>query len=204
MPPIKLQLNLTSVWKQMWFTDFQDGCHGGHLGYQNGNILAILNLHAAPMLSTKFPLHPTYSSGGDKNWRLSRWMLWLPSVFVLRFYGPVNQMGSCRVRSVYLTTVLLGRLSPLSGLTSIVHILLPETDNCPSWISWRERTTIETRGPWATVRSPEWHSHCRYADVMQHFSSPIIATNENIIIWAVLSFEEVYMGLTVNGAWSFE
>ena len=37
------------------------------------------------------------------------------SLFVLRFYGPVNQMGSCRARSVYLTTRLLGRLSPLSG-----------------------------------------------------------------------------------------
>ena len=33
---------------------------------------------------------------------------------------------------------------------------------------------------------------------------PILSTNENIIIWAVLSFEEEYMGLTVNGAWSFE
>ena len=36
-------------------------------------------------------------------------------LFVLRFYGPVNPVGSCRVRSVYLTTRLLGRLSPLSG-----------------------------------------------------------------------------------------
>ena len=36
-------------------------------------------------------------------------------VFVLRFYGPVNPMGSCRAQSVYLTTRLLGRLSPLSG-----------------------------------------------------------------------------------------
>ena len=61
-----------------------------------------------------------------------------------------------------------------------------------------------TRGPRATIRSPEWHSHCRHADVMQHFASPIIATNENIIIWTVLSFEEEYMSLTVNGAWSFE
>ena len=34
---------------------------------------------------------------------------------VLMFYGPVNPMGSCRARSVYLTTCLLGRLSPLSG-----------------------------------------------------------------------------------------
>ena len=37
------------------------------------------------------------------------------SLFVLRFYGPVNPMGSCRARSVNLTTRLLGRLSPLSG-----------------------------------------------------------------------------------------
>ena len=37
------------------------------------------------------------------------------NLFVLRFYGPVNPMGSCRARSVYLTARLLGRLSPLSG-----------------------------------------------------------------------------------------
>ena len=36
-------------------------------------------------------------------------------LFVLRFYGPINLLGSCRARSVYLTTRLLGRLSPLSG-----------------------------------------------------------------------------------------
>ena len=36
-------------------------------------------------------------------------------LFVLRFYGPVNPMGSCRAQSVYLTTRLLGRLSPLSS-----------------------------------------------------------------------------------------
>ena len=36
-------------------------------------------------------------------------------LFVFRFYGPVNPIGSCRARSIYLTTHLLGRLSPLSG-----------------------------------------------------------------------------------------
>ena len=35
-------------------------------------------------------------------------------LFVLRFYSPVNPMGSCQARSVYLTTCLLGRLSLLS------------------------------------------------------------------------------------------
>ena len=41
--------------------------------------------------------------------------LWCECLFVLRFYGPINAMGSCRARSFYLTTRLLGRLSPLSG-----------------------------------------------------------------------------------------
>ena len=36
-------------------------------------------------------------------------------LFVLRFYGPVNPRESCRARSVYLVTRLLGGLSPLSG-----------------------------------------------------------------------------------------
>ena len=36
-------------------------------------------------------------------------------VFVLKFNGPVNTIGSCRARSVYLTTLLLDRLSHLSG-----------------------------------------------------------------------------------------
>ena len=36
-------------------------------------------------------------------------------LFVLRFYGPVNPIRSCQARPVYLTTSLLGRLSPLSG-----------------------------------------------------------------------------------------
>ena len=63
--------------------------------------------------------------------------------FVLRFYGPVNPMGSCRMQSVYLTTRLVGRLSSLKRLTSIVHILSPEIDNCPSGISGREGMTVE-------------------------------------------------------------
>ena len=36
-------------------------------------------------------------------------------LFVLRFYGLVNPVGSYRAQSVYLTTRALGRLSPLSG-----------------------------------------------------------------------------------------
>ena len=47
--------------------------------------------------------------------RTSMQSLYSCNPFVLRFYGPVNPMGSCRARSVYLTTRLLGRLCPLSG-----------------------------------------------------------------------------------------
>ena len=46
----------------MWFEDFQDGHHGGHLGYWNRMSLAILNLHAAPMPSTKFGLNQPFRS----------------------------------------------------------------------------------------------------------------------------------------------
>ena len=41
--------------------------------------------------------------------------LLLVYLYVLRFYGPVNPMRSCRARSFHLTTLLIGRLSPLSG-----------------------------------------------------------------------------------------
>ena len=64
-------------------------------------------------------------------------------LFVLKFYGQVNQMGSCRAQSLYLTILSLGRLSPLSGSPIFVHILLLETDNCPSSICGRKRMTIE-------------------------------------------------------------
>ena len=51
-----------------------------------------------------------YHGGGGVNVKIKEICL-----FVLRFYGPVNPMGLCQAWSVYLTTRLLGRLSPLSG-----------------------------------------------------------------------------------------
>ena len=45
------------------------------------------------------------------------------------FYARFSQ--DAQVNETLLTTRLLGRLSPLKQLTSIVHILSPETDNCP-------------------------------------------------------------------------
>ena len=34
--------------------DFQDGDHGGHLGFPIGTILAIFDLQVTPMLPTKY------------------------------------------------------------------------------------------------------------------------------------------------------
>ena len=42
-------------------------------------------------------------------------LLAISCLFVLRFCCPVNPVWSCRAWSVYLTILLLGRLSPLSG-----------------------------------------------------------------------------------------
>ena len=54
-----------TVYKEMSFEEFQDGHHGSHLGYQNGTILAILNLYNAPMSPNKFQLNLIYGLGGD-------------------------------------------------------------------------------------------------------------------------------------------
>ena len=45
--------------------EFQDGRHGGHLEYQNGRSLAILNLYVTPMSPIKFQLNLTYGLEGD-------------------------------------------------------------------------------------------------------------------------------------------
>ena len=55
--------------------------------------------------------------------------LLLDRVEVFRSSQP---LGLCRAQSVYLTTLFLGRLSPLSSQPVLVQILSPETDNCPS------------------------------------------------------------------------
>ena len=52
--------------------DFQDGCHGGHLGFQIGTILAIFDLQVTPMFPSKFGVNWLFGSGEAKN-RFSRW-----------------------------------------------------------------------------------------------------------------------------------
>ena len=49
----------------MSFEEFQDGRCIGHFGYQNGIILAILNLYVTVMPPIKFWFNLTYCLGGD-------------------------------------------------------------------------------------------------------------------------------------------
>ena len=51
--------------EEMSFEEFQAGRHGGHLGYRNGTILAILNLCVTVMPPIKFQLNRTYCLEGD-------------------------------------------------------------------------------------------------------------------------------------------
>ena len=44
--------------------DFQDGCHGGHLGFLIGTILAIFDQQATAMLPTKFQVNWPFGHGG--------------------------------------------------------------------------------------------------------------------------------------------
>ena len=44
---------------------------------------------------------------------------------------------------VFQTAFFLGRLYSLSGKSVLVYVFWPNTDSCPSWISWRERMTVE-------------------------------------------------------------
>ena len=59
--------------------DFQDGGHGGYLGFQIGTILAIFNLQVTLMLPSKFGVNWPFGSGEEAKNRFSRWRPWQPS-----------------------------------------------------------------------------------------------------------------------------
>ena len=61
-------------------------------------------------------------------------------VEVLRPSQPDGVMSSAVSLPNHMFT---GQALSSKRLTSIVHILSPETDNCPSWISGKERMTVE-------------------------------------------------------------
>ena len=58
--------------------DFQDGHHGGHLGFLRNN-LAIFDLPVTPMLPIQFRVKCPFGSGEEAKNRFSRWPPWRPS-----------------------------------------------------------------------------------------------------------------------------
>ena len=59
--------------------DFQDGCHGGHLGFPIGTILAIFDQQVTLMVLSKFGVNWPFGSGDEEKNRFSRWQPWRPS-----------------------------------------------------------------------------------------------------------------------------
>ena len=67
-----------SVQEKKQKIDFQDGCHGSHLGLPIGTILAIFYLQVTPMLPTMFGVNWLLGSGEEAKNRFSRWLPWRP------------------------------------------------------------------------------------------------------------------------------
>ena len=82
-------------------------------------------------------------TGRSHVWRYTFWCC--ISIVCVEVFGPVNSIGSCRAQSVYLTTLLLGRLSPLSGWPVLCTFFRQKlTTALLHWISRRERMTTES------------------------------------------------------------
>ena len=79
MLPTKFWVNWHLGLGEVAKIDFQDGHHGGHLGFMISTIVAIFDvIHVTPMLPSKFGVNWPFSSGEAKN-RFSRWLPWQPS-----------------------------------------------------------------------------------------------------------------------------
>ena len=73
MLPSKFESTGLSVQEKKRKIDFQDGCHGSHLGFPIGTILAIFGLQVTPMLPTKFGVNWLLGLGVEAKNRFSRW-----------------------------------------------------------------------------------------------------------------------------------
>ena len=79
MLPSKFGVNWLLVQEKMRKIDFQDGGHGGHLGFPIGTILAIFDLQVTLMLPSKSGVKWPFGSGEAAKNRFSRWRPWRPS-----------------------------------------------------------------------------------------------------------------------------
>ena len=58
---------------------FQDGCHGGHLGFPIGTIFGIFYLQVSPMLPSSFKGNKPFGSGEEAKNIFLRWLPWWPA-----------------------------------------------------------------------------------------------------------------------------
>ena len=101
--------------------DFQDGHHGGHLGFPISRNLATFNLQVSLMLPTKFGVNWPLGSGDAAKNRFSRWRPWQ------RFWFPIGMI---------LPTFDL-HVTPMLPIKFRVKWLLGLGEEAKSRFSWR-------------------------------------------------------------------
>ena len=65
MLPTKFQVNGPFISGEEGKIDFQDGGHGGNLGFPTLTILVIFDLQVTPMLPTEFQVNWSFGSGEE-------------------------------------------------------------------------------------------------------------------------------------------
>ena len=101
--------------------------------YNKRRVLEVLHLRSVPLRDWIYLVLVCH-------FRHGRQPFWLVCLFVLRPSQPNGVMSSAVSLPNHTFT---GQAKSSKRLTSIVHILSPETDNCLSWRSGRERMTVE-------------------------------------------------------------
>ena len=112
--PMKLESFGLSLKEKYFKLDFQDGCHGGHLGFPVRTFLAFFDIHVTPILPSKFWVNWTFSSGEEVHNSFSRWQPWRPSCISDRndfSYFWFNNYPDTSYQVSSLLAFLLGRWS---------------------------------------------------------------------------------------------
>ena len=111
--PAQSDQNLQSAWRRFWsLTTHRVPYTDSNQTVLMCSLVWILTGHSYNLVGNAVCQLICYHS---YQCRLRSACIFVFCLFVLRFNGLDNPMGSCRAPSVYLTTHLLGRLSPLSG-----------------------------------------------------------------------------------------
>ena len=150
----------------MSFEVFHDGPHGGHLGYGNRTILAIMNLYNSPKPHIKFQLNLTYCLGLDVVWRIPRW----PPSWILEWNNFSNSEFLCHCDAS--------------------HPVLAQTN---LRFGSRCRLRISRRPPWWPSWISEWNKLSNSESLFgSHASHKVLAQSDMVL--EEISFEEFQDG----------